>query len=301
MRRNSNTTQSLALLALVISAFGIASSGVFVRLSETGPTATGFWRGALALPFLAVWAWHDWKAGNRPALVEWRRFFHAIFWAGLFFAGDLLFWHWSLILTPVAVSTLEANLAPIVVTVLAWLLYRDRPRPMFLLAMGIALLGVFLMVSPKLGESSGDFRGDLFGLGTALCYGAYLVVIEKLRSGWGTGIVMFCTTLVFTLALLPIALTQQFAPVTPQGWLLVAGLAISAQVVGQSMIAYALAHLPATFGSLGLYIQPLIAAFYARALLGESLESIQIVGGIVVLAAIALARHAAPRSAQTAV
>ena len=57
------------------------------------------------------------------------------------------------------------------------------------------------------------------------------------------------------------------------------------------MIAYAFAHLPATFGSLGLYLQPLIAAFYARAVLGEALESIQIVGGVVVLAGIALARH----------
>jgi drug/metabolite transporter (DMT)-like permease len=125
-------------------------------------------------------------------------------------------------------------------------------------------------------------------------------MIAKLRSGWGTGIVMFCTTLVFTLALLPIALTQQFAPVTGQGWLLVAALAFSAQVIGQSMIAYAFAHLPATFGSLGLYLQPLIAAFYAWALLGEQLREVQIVGGIIVLAGIALARHATQRAAALA-
>jgi drug/metabolite transporter (DMT)-like permease len=296
MRRNSNTTQSLALLALLVSALGIATSGIFVRLSETGPTATGFWRGALALPFLAVWAWHDWKSGHRPALIEWRRFSYAIFWAGLFFAGDLLLWHWSLIMTSIAVSTLEANLAPIVVTLIAWVLYRERPRPLFLLALGIAMIGVLLMVSPKLGEGSGDLRGDIFGVGAAFFYAGYLVTIANLRSGWGTGIVMFFTTLVFTLALLPLALTQQFAPLTGHGWLLVLGLALSAQVIGQSMIAYAFAHLPATFGSLGLYLQPLIAAFYARAVLGEALESVQIFGGVVVLAGIALARHASQRT-----
>ncbi len=107
---------------------------------------------------------------------------------------------------------------------------------------------------------------------------------------------MFFTTLVFTLALLPLALTQQFAPLTGHGWLLVLGLALSAQVIGQSMIAYAFAHLPATFGSLGLYLQPLIAAFYARAVLGEALESVQIFGGVVVLVGIALARHASQRT-----
>jgi drug/metabolite transporter (DMT)-like permease len=298
MRRNSNTTPSLALLALLISAFGIASSGIFVRLSETGPTATAFWRGALALPFLAVWAWYDWQAGRRPALIEWRRFWQATFWAGLFFAGDLVLWHWSLILTSVAMSTLEANLAPLGVTLIAWVVYRQRPRPLFLLALGIALAGVLLMVSPKLDESDGDLRGDILGIGTALFYAAYLVTIANLRSSWGTGIVMFFTTLVFTLALLPIALTQQFAPVTFNGWLIVAGLALSAQVIGQSMIAYALAHLPATFGSLGLYLQPPIAAFYANAVLGEVLEPAQIVGGVVVLLGIALARSASQRAAE---
>ena len=46
-----------ALLALFAGALAIGSSGIFVRLSETGPTATAFWRGAFALPLLAVWAW----------------------------------------------------------------------------------------------------------------------------------------------------------------------------------------------------------------------------------------------------
>ena len=291
MRRNSNNMQSLAFLALIVSALGIATSGIFVRLSETGPTATGFWRGALALPFLAAWAWHDWKSGHRPALIEWRRFVRAIFWAGLFFAGDLLLWHWSLIMTSVAMSTLEANLAPIGVTLIAWLLYRERPRPQFLLALAIAMSGVLIMVSPKLGDGGGDLRGDILGIGTAIFYAAYLINIAQLRSDWGTGLVMFFTTLVFTLALLPVALTQQFAPITWHGWLIVAGLALAAQVIGQSMIAYAFAHLPATFGSLGLYLQPLIAAVYAWAVFGETLQTVQIVGGAVVLAGLAMARR----------
>ena len=67
---------------------------------------------------------------------------------------------------------------------------------------------------------------------------------------------------------------------------------LAAQVIGQSMIAYAFAHLPATFGSLGLYLQPVIAALYARFLLGEALQLVQIAGGLIVLLAIALARHA---------
>ena len=73
-------------------------------------------------------------------------------------------------------------------------------------------------------------------------------------------IVMLTSTVVFTVILLPLALTQKFLPATPHGWWLLVGCAISAQVLGQSLIAYALAHLPATFGAVGLYAQVIAAA-----------------------------------------
>ena len=101
---------------------------------------------------------------------------------------------------------------------------------------------------------------------------------------------MASTTLVFTLLLLPLALTQKFFPDTRSGWMLLVGLALIAQFFGQGLIAYALAHLPATFGSVGLYVQPVAAALYARIFLGEQLTPVQILGACIVLGAIALAR-----------
>src|SRR6202040_435602 len=94
--------QFVALLALFGGALAIGSSGIFVRLSETGPTATAFWRGALALPFLAVWAW----AEARRDGTRWYRWVSdaRIFWAGVFFTGDLALWHGSLLLTSVTLS-----------------------------------------------------------------------------------------------------------------------------------------------------------------------------------------------------
>jgi len=73
---------------------------------------------------------------------------------------------------------------------------------------------------------------------------------------------------------------------------LLVGLAVMAQVVGQGLIAYALAHLPANFSALGLSMQPLAAALYAAWVLGERLTIVQLAGGVIVLAAIVLARRA---------
>src|SRR3984957_14831758 len=97
MPRHFERHDPLALAALFVGACAVASSGIFVRLSQTGPTATGFWRGVLALPLLCVWAWVE----ARQRGTRWYRWIGdaRIFWAGVFFTGDLAFWHWSLVLT----------------------------------------------------------------------------------------------------------------------------------------------------------------------------------------------------------
>jgi drug/metabolite transporter (DMT)-like permease len=281
-----------ALIALFGGALAIGSSGIFVRLSETGPTATAFWRGALALPLLGLWALLE-RRGHRTEVAPPASLRDPmLFWAGVFFAGDLALWHTSLLLTSIAASTLEANCAPMLVTLFAWVLWGERPRLGFLIAITLAFGGMLLILAPKIGRGGHALLGDALGLGTAGFYAAYILAVARLRARHGTGEVMFVSTLVFTLLLLPLALLQRFLPLTTHGWWLLVACALSAQVLGQSLIAYALAHLPATFGAVGLYVQVVAAAVYAWLLLGERLAPVQVVGGVVVLAAIALARRA---------
>jgi drug/metabolite transporter (DMT)-like permease len=295
--------QLAALLALFAGALAIGASGIFVRLSETGPTATAFWRGALALPFLALWVLLERRQGAGPTPPATGLAAQAsprdplFLWAGVFFAGDLALWHSSLLLTSIAASTLEANCAPIFVTLAAWVLWRERPRLGFVVALACAFGGMLLILAPKLGAGSHALLGDALGLGTACFYAAYMLAVARLRTRHGTAIVMFNTTLVFTVLLLPLALQQKFLPDSAHGWLLLAGCALCAQVIGQSLIAYAFAHLSATFGAVALYVQVIAAAIYAWLLLDERLAPVQLVGGLVVLGAIALARgFQAPRA-----
>ena len=287
-------SELLALLALLAGALAIGSSGVLVRVSETGAVASAFWRGALAVPPLALWALLERRA---PAAAHGARARGALFdpaflWAGVFFAGDIALYHLSLMRTSVAASSLEANTAPIVVTILAWALWGERPRLGFLLATLLAFGGLLLMVSPKLATGRHAIGGDLLALGAAWFYAAYILAVSRLRTRHGTGTVMFASTLIFSVLLLPLpfAMGERVLPGTAHGWLVLVVLALSAQALGQSLIAYALAHLPATLGSVGLYLQVIAAALYAWLLLDERLQPVQLVGAVLVLIGIALAR-----------
>jgi len=280
-----------AVAALLAGAVAIGTSALFVKVSEAGPVATAFWRVALALPFLWLWAALEQRANLGASFAADRGTLIA---AGLCFAGDLAVWHWSIVLTSVANATLLANLAPIFVTLAAWLLLRRRPSGMFVVGLVAALAGTAALIGGDFRLSGGELLGDGLGVVTAMFYAAYQLTVNRLRATVATSTVMAWSGLVTAAALLPLALVsgEQILPLTATGWVKLIGLAVISQVAGQSLIAYAMAHLPATFSSVGLLLQPVMAALFAWVLLGETLGWIEIAGGIVVLAGIRIAHQA---------
>ena len=105
---------------LVLGAVAMGASPIFVRLTDIGPQASAFWRTALALPFLWIWA----RLENRPTGAP--RLSGAVWLAGLFFAGDLFFWHLSILATTVANATFLATTAPIWVALGAGLVLSEK-------------------------------------------------------------------------------------------------------------------------------------------------------------------------------
>ena len=282
--------KALALGALLLGAVAIGSSAIWVRLSEVGPVATAFWRTALAVPFLFLWV----ALERRPADATARASRRGLIAAGCYFAGDLSFWHGSILLTSVATSTLLANLAPIFVTLAGWLWFKERVSGMFVLGLTIAMLGVGALLGPDFRGDSQALLGDAFGIITALFYAAYLLQIKRLRAGTSTARIMASSSIVTALIVLPVALLlgESIVPGSLRGWSVVLGLALVSHVAGQSLIAYALAHLPASLGSVSLLIQPIFSAYFAWMILGESIVALQIAGGITTLIGIGIAHRA---------
>lgn len=283
--------RALAFLALLLGGAAIASSPIFVRLADVGPMQSAFWRVALAVPLLALWALWPWqrdRMAGAPAFA-----LAPVLIAGVAFAGDLAFWHLSIVYTTVANATLLANFAPVWVTLGGWLLFRQRVTGLFLLALAIALGGATLLVGPSFGAGGQRIAGDAFGAVTAIFYGAYMLAIWRSRASGGTASVMAISSAVSAALLLPLALAWMggLFPQSGRGWMVLIGLAVIPQVVGQSLIAYAMAHLPASLSALSLLVQPVFAAMYAWVILGENMGAMQMAGGVIVLIGIYLARR----------
>jgi len=281
--------RGLSLIALFSGAVCIALSPIWVRVSEVGPTASAFWRVSLAVPLL--WSlFFSLKTNARKTSLPPLPYLLA----GLAFAGDLAFWHWSIQYTSVANSTLLANLASIFVTLAAWVLWKQRPSGLFLAGLAAALVGTGLLVRASLGFSPTALLGDALGVVTAMFYAWYLLQVKDLRDrGAATLQLMAVTTTITAALLLPVALAsgEPLLPQTQVGWLKLLGLAWISHAGGQGLIAYALAHLPAAFSAVGLLLQPVMAAGFAWLLLAEPLTGLQCAGGAVVLFGIYLAHR----------
>lgn len=285
-----------SFFALLAGAVAIGFAPIFVRLSEVGPVSTAFWRLALALPLLWVATAVEERrvpAGTPAAPAPFDR---AAAWgmavAGLFFAGDLAIWHWSIHFTSVLNSTMLANFAPVFVVLYAWVALRERITRRFLLALAVALAGLVLLLGRDFRLDPRAMFGDALGLVTAVFYAGYIVSIKALRGRFATISIMARSGLVTGLALLPLALASRetFRPADARGWYVLAGLALVSHVGGQSLIAYALAKLPASVASVSLLVQPVTAALAAAVLLHEAVAPVQIAGMALVLAGVFVAR-----------
>ena len=279
--------------ALVAGAIAMGASPIFVRLADVGPFASAFWRMALALPFLWAWlAWERRRADDRYPVMTPARDWRILTLIGLLFAGDLFFWHLAILNTSVANATLLATTTPIIVTVGAWLVLKERISPRILAGVALGMAGATLLVGVNARFSPDKVWGDLSGIVTACFFGSYFLAVSQARKRLSAAQVMFYPALVTTLVLLAVAalLEDRLLPQTGSGLATLVALALVSQLGGQGLAAYALGHLPAIFSSLVLFFEAIAAALLAWLLFAEAVSVWQLGGGVLLLAGIYAAR-----------
>ena len=281
----------LAYAALAVAISGIAWSAIFIRWSDVPGPTSAFYRVAIAGVVLVPWRWVTLMASPRErakVASSSRRAYLLALAGGIFFGLDLALYNTAVMRTTATTATLFGNNAPIFVGIGSWLVFRRRPARRFWMGLSLAMCGaVILLVATARGTAgpNADLSGAAMALGAAAFFAAYLLATERVREEMDTLTFNAAAIVgsIVTVLVVCVVLDAPLAGFSSRTWLALLGLGLISQLGAYLALTYALGHLPATIGSVGLLAQIPFTALLAMLLLGEPLTLPYVGGGILVL------------------
>ncbi|WP_431246306.1 EamA family transporter [Leifsonia xyli] len=298
MAQRHPATAGFLIAVLAAASFGM--SGAFIKpLLESGwspvaaVTARAAIGGLVLLPFALFSVRGRWDAVRRG---RWRLLGMAL--VGV--AGTQVLYFAAIQRIPVSTGILVEYLAPVLLVAVVWARTRRAPRAVVLAGSAVAVAGLVLVVSPG-GAGAPDPLGLLLAVLAMVGCAAFYIIAARpsdglppvaLASG-GLLIGAVALALVGATGLLPV--TVSFADVALFGaatpwWvpLLVVGVIATAVAYASSITAAEL--LGSRLASFTGLLEVVAATLYAWLLLGERLDALQLLGGLLILGGIALVR-----------
>jgi drug/metabolite transporter (DMT)-like permease len=270
--------------SLIIGIICISFSPIFVKLAVAPPITSGFYRIFIAWIVLAPYCIYkkQLKINRNDLLVA--------LVGGVVFGADIAVWNLSLIKISATISTLIANLAPVWVGLLSFIVLRKRSGPLFWIGTWIAILGMIVLVGYQHILHLQFNIGLIYALIASLFYAIYIMITKNILRRITTVTFMFYNMLGASVFLLLICKFQhyQLLHFSTNTWLCLLGMGLICQLVGWITINYSLNFLEATKVSIALLSQTVIAGIWAMLFLNETLEFKEIIGSVIVLTGIAV-------------
>lgn len=269
-------------LCILAAAVGFGSMPIFAKIAYANGVELAsmlFLRFALAAAAMA--------AIMRLHALPWprgRNLYLLMAMGGVGYVGQAFCYFAALQYASAGLTALLLYLYPAIVTVLSALLARRRLSSMRLLAVGAALLGSALAVG---GSLEGQLAGILLGVGAALIYSVYILVGERVTQAAGAipsaSVVMLSAAAVYGAMMLA---SGTPLPGAPGAWLAVACIALFSTVIAVVAFFAGMARLGAADAATLSTLEPVFTVLLAASFLGEAIGGTQLVGGIVILAAV---------------
>jgi drug/metabolite transporter (DMT)-like permease len=274
------------LTALVLGNIFLSFGPLLVRLSDTGPVASAFWRITLAIPLLLIIA----RMVGDPVRAPRGSSFWLFLLSGLLFALDLAAWHLGIPLTKLANTNLLGNSTSFLLPLWAFAVARQWPTRMQGIALLLAGAGAGLLMGRSFELSPQHFIGDLLCLFAGAFYTAYLVIMGKMREGRGQWSTLAVSTIMSVLPLLLLTLLLG-ERIIPRDWTPLILLALGSQVLGQGFMIYAIGRVAPLLFGITLLMQPMITAALGWFKYGEALAPTDWAGAALIGLALILVRQ----------
>jgi len=291
---NKNT----APLALVSAILAVSTAAIFIRKAqaELPSLVIATYRLMLAALFLLPFSM---KNVIRERQVVHGRNLLLLAGSGILLGLHFAAWITSLEYTNVVSSTVLVTTSPIWVTMLSPLLLKEKFPKAFMTGLAIAVLGILLVslngacvITPTgircgLGQAatSRASLGNFLALAGAWCASGYMMcgrTIRKELSNQSYSFLVYSAAAV-TLLVISLVTRQPLARVSGENLIWLALLALIPQVIGHSLLNWALGKLPAAYVSLALLGEPVGSALLAMIFLNEQPGLLEVLGSAVII------------------
>ncbi len=296
----SDRAAYVALAAMAVC-FGGTWVPAAVAVDSVPPFTIAALRFGMASVLLFAWA----RLANRPLSPIGRRDLPMILGLAVTaVAGYNWLFLTALTLAPAADGAIIVpGLAPVFTAVIAGFVLREQLGPRGVAGLGIAAVGLLLVVGPG-GEAGGTrLLGDALFVAGAVLWGVYSVLARiASRRFDAVGTTLYGTAL-GTLILIPLALTERGgearagAPIEALAG--IGYLAVFGTVAAFVLLNLGVARLGAARASAFALLVPVVGVLTSVAFLDEELGPLTVIGGIVVLVGLWLIEHRGVRPASS--
>ncbi|MCL2781738.1 MAG: DMT family transporter [Actinomycetia bacterium] len=285
-------------VVLVVALASVSFSGPLMAAAAAPALAIASWRNGLGAAATAAAALTRQRAelrrlALRPAL--------AAAAAGIALAVHFSTWVPSVTMTTVAAATALVSTQSVFVPLIAVAMGRRMPRAVWL-GIGVAVIGAALITGADIGLSARALAGDGLAVIGGFAAAVYVTIGERVRASMST---LSYTTICYSVAaaILLVVCLVGGVPLTGysgNAWLKLALIAITAQLLGHSLINVALRTTSATVVSLVLLFETPGAAIVAFGWLGQRPPWTAVPGIVALLAGLVVVTRARGRGVEAA-
>lgn len=283
-------------MRLFVGAGLVSLSPVWVKLVNVSPTTSGFYRaiiGGCALALFLV------ATGRRVDFSK--RAWIILSMSSVFFALDLWFWHRSIIYIGPGLATLLANFQVLFMMLAGLLLLGQRPRPIQIVAVPLALLGLALIIGVDWRSLPEDYRlGVVFGLLTAVMYAGYLLTMREVRTQSSyrlpareVAVISLGSAALLAVSAFAEGQSLSIPTYADAAWLVAYG--ILSNCLGLLFIASSLPQVSPTEAGLALLLQPTLSFVWDIVFFARPLTAVEVAGAVIALIAIYLGSRPASK------
>ena len=272
-----------------------STAGLFitslVRDGGMAPFSLAFWRMLVTCLCLVAYIAirHPRQLRVRPRDVPW---FAAM--GALAVATFQVAWILAVLTNGPSIATIIQCNAPIIVTLIARIIWGESLTWQKWTAIGLASLGTILIAWPAdTGAMQITLTGFLISMGSAIAYAGITLFTKKLARDYSSWTILAYAFGFAALALLPFQFGYgQSRPVPPidRGDVLLtfAGFVLITTIGGYALYTTGLRRLPASVASIAAMVEVPFAAALGYLFLGDRLSALQVLGALIVLSGVAL-------------